>query len=120
MVIYISVAILVSIIAFLIHKKKRKKEVLAVPQGLQVFDERGNLTVDFTSRLTRILGTKSLPKGGNGEIVVPLQPGETLFAYLVLIDSSGYELSKLKVQGNKIIYEVEDGYDCIIVYGCFS
>lgn len=56
--IYIIIAIVVVAVYALIlskRKKKSKKEGANVPQGLQVFDEKGNITLDLTDRLTRLL-----------------------------------------------------------------
>ncbi len=100
MVTYISVVISI-IIAIAFWIKKKKKEELQVPQGLQVFNEQGHLVVDLSSRLTRLIGTRDI-SGFNGEggvIGVNVTPGKSLFAYTV-----GSVYAACKVEGNLIYY----------------
>ncbi len=58
MELYIVLAVAVVVAAILIYRRKRGAE--EVPQGLQVFDENGNVVVDITDRLTKVLGTASI------------------------------------------------------------
>lgn len=39
-----------------------------MPQGLQCWDASGNLTVDITTRLTRVLGSQTIASGASGTI----------------------------------------------------
>lgn len=101
MVTYISVVISIIIVIVFCWIKKKKKEELQVPQGLQVFNEQGQLVVDLSSRLTRIIGTRDI-SGFNGEggvIGVNVTPGKSLFAYTV-----GSVYAACKVEGNLIYY----------------
>lgn len=70
MVIYIAIAVVIAIAAIILyHKyhKKSSKEGAEMPQGLQVFDENGNVVADMTSRSSKILGTVNT-NGRNGSL----------------------------------------------------
>ena len=56
MVIYIVIAVIISIAAILIYQKKRAKEMQAV---FQVFDANGNLIFDLANKTSYVLGTGS-------------------------------------------------------------
>ena len=56
MVVYIIIAVIVSVAAIFFYRKKREKEM---PAGLQIFDENGKLTFDLANQTTYILGTGS-------------------------------------------------------------
>lgn len=42
--------------------KEMKGEMMHMPQGLQVWDEEGNLILDLTTRLMKVLGTVDIDK----------------------------------------------------------
>lgn len=43
-----------------------------VPQGLQIFDKNGKIVIDFTDRLTQIVGIYTIPKTSReGSITIP-------------------------------------------------
>lgn len=54
----IAVVVVAAITVLILNKRKKKskKEGADVPQGLQVFDAKGNITLDLTDRLTKCLG----------------------------------------------------------------
>lgn len=54
MELYIIVAVIVVVAAIILYKRKKGEK--EVPQGLQVFDEDGNMIVDVTDRLSKYLG----------------------------------------------------------------
>jgi hypothetical protein len=56
----------IAIIATAIIYKRRKKEK-EMPQGIQVFDENGQIIADMTSRTSKILGTVNT-NGRNGSL----------------------------------------------------
>lgn len=55
-----------------------------MPQGLQIWDENGVLTLDITSRLTRLEGSVSTGVV-NGSFVIPLASGTP---FIVVMDNS--------------------------------
>ena len=59
MTLYVIIAVAIVVAAIVVYKR-RKKGAEEVPQGLQVFDENGNVVVDITDRLTKVLGTASI------------------------------------------------------------
>lgn len=81
MELYIVLAVAVVVAAILIYKRKGEKEV---PQGLQVFDENGNVVVDITDRLTKVLGTASIrPTTTAGTITNALINSNTTLWYVI-------------------------------------
>ena len=88
--IYIAVAVIVLVAAILIYKR-REKGAEEVPQGLQVFDESGNTIVDTSERLTKYLGTFTVPTDAvSGEIINP-EIGDGELWYTIKIEEvSGY------------------------------
>lgn len=60
MVIYIAVAVIVAVTAIILYRRKKaKKEETKVPQGLQIFNESGDLVFDLSNQTTYVLGTGS-------------------------------------------------------------
>ena len=89
MELYIVLAVAVVVAAILILRKKKGAE--EVPQGLQVFDENGNTIVDTSERLTKYLGTFTVPTDAvSGEIINP-EIGDGELWYTIKIEGlSGY------------------------------
>lgn len=67
MIIYIVIAVIVAVTAIVIYHKKNSRGELNVPQGIQVFDESGQVIADMTSRTSKILGTVNT-NGVNGSL----------------------------------------------------
>ena len=93
MELYIVLAVIVVVAAILILRKKKGAE--EVPQGLQVFDENGNTIVDTSERLTKYLGTFTVPTNAvSGEIINP-EIGDGELWYTIKIEGmSGYVLDE--------------------------
>ena len=83
--IYIAVAVIV-IAATIIYRKKRKGDE-EVPQGLQVFDENGNVVVDTTERITKYLGSFTVPTDADSGTVANSEIGDGDLWYVIEIDS---------------------------------
>lgn len=83
--IYIAVAVIV-IAAIIIYRKKRKGDE-EVPQGLQVFDEDGNVVVDTTERITKYLGSFTVPTDADSGTVANSEIGEGDLWYVIEIDT---------------------------------
>lgn len=85
---YIIIALFV-LFAYLFLAKRRsskdnvvnKKEDVKVPQGLQILDEKGNVVVDITNRLVKVVGEIKM-NGKSGSIYVKeLEGKEVWVAY---------------------------------------
>lgn len=50
-----------------------------MPQGLQVWDSAGNLTLDVTNRLTKIIGRIITTPNGSGAVTVPSDIGGSVW-----------------------------------------
>ena len=78
------IIVAVVIIAIILFIKKRKKGAEEVPQGLQVFDNQGNVVVDVTDRLTKVLGTATIPANTtSGTISNPLIVSDVSIWYVI-------------------------------------
>ena len=81
------VAVAVIIIATILFIRKRKKGAEEVPQGLQVFDENGNCIVDITERITKYLGTFTVPTNADSGTVANSEIGDGDLWYVIEIDA---------------------------------
>lgn len=84
-----------------------------MPQGLQVFEGKGNCILDVTDSLCRLLG--SFPANTkSGEVTINLDSGR-LFCYSI---TETYQETPIviKVEGNKIIWNYGD-YHAYNIYG---
>ena len=86
MVMYVAMAVIVVVAAITIYKRK-KKAVKEVPQGLQVFDENGNTIVDTSERLTKYLGSFTVPTNADSGTVVNSAIGEGDLWYMIIVDN---------------------------------
>lgn len=84
-----------------------------MPQGLQCFDELGNVTLDVTTRITRLIGRVEggSPPGLSGSITVPSEDigNGNVFFIIDLLTGYGANLAeqtynKLTISGNTINY----------------
>ena len=92
MTLYVIIAVAIVVAAIVVYRKKAVKKV---PQGLQVFDENGNTIVDTSERLTKYLGTFTVPTNAvSGEIINP-EIGDGELWYTIKIEGmSGYVLDE--------------------------
>lgn len=83
-------------------------------QGLQVFDEQGNCTLDLTMRLAKIIGKKTAT--GNGEMnVADFDCPDNRFWYCITKEVMGeegnpkdYPVLRISDDGKKIMWENAD------------
>lgn len=74
-----------------------------MPVGLQVFDANGNLEVDLTTRLTRIVGYISTTTT-DGYLTVSIPSNTTLFVCVIPHQlGSGYRPPDVKLENNSTI-----------------
>ena len=86
MELYIVLAVIVVVAAILILRRKKGAE--EVPQGLQVFDENGNVVVDTSERITKYLGSFTVPTDADSGTVANSEIGDGDLWYAMVIDSS--------------------------------
>lgn len=121
------IAIVCVVIALFFAVKGKGRKEKEMPQGLQVFDEEGNITLDTTDSLTRILGRKKLDKE-NGLFVIPCRNPTKCWFYVVDSDEVGWNENiymakiSIKANDNQISWQYgqmgETGkYDGVLVYG---
>lgn len=82
--------------------KKEWGRMKYMPQGLQVFDEQGNCTLDVTDNLTRIIGSFKIGQA-NGQATVTVPVGSRLFVFFRdLTQNSKFRCSiAIKVAGDE-------------------
>lgn len=97
--------LLVSISAIAMYIKKRK-EAKNMPVGIQIFDENGNKTLDYTESLTRIGGI-ICPRTVTGSYTINNPNNERIWLDIYSIDTStdrffSYCPISISVNGNTI------------------
>ena len=106
----IAVVVVAAITVLILNKRKKKskKEGADVPQGLQVFDGKGNTVIDISDNLCRNLGSQPL-SGSNGSITVDIGDTSCKLWACYFSSSSSSTLVPLKVviNGNKITWTYE-------------
>lgn len=89
-------------------------------QGLQIFDENGNLQIDGSRHLPKILGAKKLY--GDGEIDLERYSGNNPWYYVLSHPQSKYieQMTYIRIIGKKIVWKdiPEDEYGYIL-YGVY-
>lgn len=82
-----------------------------VPQGIQVFDKNGNITIDVTDRLTQVVGIYTIPRtSSEGSITVPnIGNNKVWFAFNI---KDAYNIPYLIwIDNNTIRYKINTAYD---------
>ena len=99
--IYIAVAVIL-VVAVIVIIKRRKKGAEEVPQGIQIFDENGDIVVDMTSRTSKILGTINTD-GKDGSLTDDRLLEGNLWAAVVKVEPTGskiYNIVGLEIKSN--------------------
>lgn len=113
----------------------KRKGFMFIKNGLQIFDENGELVLDLTTHLTKILGTADIPKT-NGRLTDARIAGGTLWYTVARLDGykacygmNAYDketfLPKITQEGNDIVWSYKDGESgkfrtgLTLIYGVF-
>lgn len=86
-----------------------KKEADDVPQGLQVFDSGGNLAVDVTDRLARIVGSVSTGVVNGSIVDAGLLTGTPWYTIHALSFSGYFDICSVAVSGNTLSWTFGTG-----------
>jgi hypothetical protein len=91
--------------------------------GMQVFDAAGNLAIDVTTRLSRVIGSTTIAAGSTGSIAVPnTTQGAIWFA---IYGNGGNRYSPvMSVSGGVISWSPRTGFpggavDVTMLYGLY-
>jgi hypothetical protein len=91
--------------------------------GLRQRDPAGNILVDITTRLTRVMGTVQIAAGSNGSVVVPQSGSNPIFYYFSSLSSSedGSANPVITVSGDTISWNYPGRYNMpgVLTYGRF-
>jgi len=89
--------------------------------GMQVFDASGNLMIDVTTRLSRVIGTTTIGAGSTSSIAVPAS-GTGIVWYAVYGSGGNRYSPVISVSGDTISWSPRSGFpggavDVTILYG---
>ena len=113
----------------------KRKGFMVIKNGLQIFNENGELVLDLTTHLTKILGTVDIPKTNGGLTDARIAGGTLWFTVAKLNDykacygMNAYNketfLPKITQEGNDIVWKYKDGDSgkfrtgLTLIYGVF-
>ena len=125
MVVYIAIAVIVVVAAILFFKQKKREKKM--PAGIQVHDGNGNVVLDMTSRVSKILGTVTT-NGANGSLTDARLLDGTMWAAIERIQMAGtiYSIVGLEItaSGSRLSWSHKntwgaDSYNITFVYGIY-
>lgn len=94
-----------------------------MPQGLQVWDAAGNLIVDVTSRLGKILGVTDVTAGVDGSVTnANFAAGSYFFVLTPIATYSTFRPTMSFNAGTNTLswaWEGRPGVNCKLVYGVY-
>ncbi|URL59630.1 hypothetical protein IM816_05905 [Luteibacter flocculans] len=91
--------------------------------GIQVFDAAGNLQIDVTTRLSRVIGTTVIPAGSSGAIAVP-NAGQGAIWYAIYTTNGNRYTPVISVDNGVISWVPRGGFpggpvDTTMIYGLY-
>ena len=92
--------------------------------GMQVFDASGNIMIDVTTRLSRVIGTVAIPAASTSSLAVPNTMQGTIW-YSIYGGGNGNRYSPvITVSGGVISWSPRGGFpggavDVTMVYGLY-
>ena len=126
MVVYIVIAVIVVVAAIFLYHKRKEKAVKEVPQGVQAFDERGNLIFDLSHSTSRFIGSDQLstsyPRTVSKTISVAKNSrSEKIFFYLQLIrGDTNFNIGFNGGSANAVADDVNDTITFTVKWGTFN
>lgn len=97
-----------------------------MPQGLQVWNANGQITLDTSTSVGRVIGAFSVAANSTGSTTITLAAGERLWAALAANSSSAYNRLFIEVpgaiyaqniNGNIIRWQVQSAG--LVIYGAY-
>lgn len=94
-----------------------------MPVGMQVFDGSGNLIIDVTTRLSRIIDSVVIAAGSTGSINVP-NSGEGTVWYALYTTNGNRYAPVITISGSTISWSPRSGFpggaiDVTMLYGLY-
>jgi hypothetical protein len=91
--------------------------------GVQVFDASGNLLIDVTTRLSRVIGTQTITAGSSGSLAVPNATQGQIWWAISPSNGSRY-VPLISISGNTISWSTNTSYpngpvDSLLIYGLY-
>ena len=96
---------------------------LVMGLGMQVFDAAGNIMIDVTTRLSRVIGTAGIPAGSTSSLTVPNAQQGTIW-YAIYGNGGNRYSPIITVSGNVISWSPRGGFpggavDVTMLYGLY-
>jgi len=91
--------------------------------GMQAFDGAGNLLIDVTTRLSRVIGTQTIAAGSSGSLVVPNSTQGSIWWAICPSGASRY-VPLISLSGSTISWSPNGSYpggpvDALLIYGLY-
>lgn len=91
--------------------------------GVQVFDAAGNLLIDVTTRLSRVVGSQTITAGSTGSLSVPNSTQGKIWWAIAPSGGSRY-VPLISISGNTISWSPNGSYpngsvDALLIYGLY-
>ena len=91
--------------------------------GIQVFDASGNLLIDVTTRLSRVIGTQPIAAGSTGSLAVP-NSGQGRIWWAILPGGGSRYVPLVSLSGNTLSWSPNGSYpgtvtDALLIYGLY-
>ncbi len=91
--------------------------------GMQVFDAAGNIMIDVTTRLSRVIGTVAIPAASTSSLAVPNTSQGTIW-YAIYGNNGNRYSPVITVAGGVISWSPRGGFpggavDVTMVYGLY-
>lgn len=91
--------------------------------GMQVFDASGNIVIDVTTRLSRVIGTQAIAAGSTGSLAVP-NTTQGLIWFAIYGNGGNRYSPVMSVSGGTISWSPKSGFpggpvDVIMIYGLY-
>ena len=94
-----------------------------MPVGFQTFDAAGNLLIDITTRLTRLIGSTTITAGSTGSVTVPDATQGTIWYAFQTANGNRYT-PLISLSSATISWSPRTGFpggpvDVIMLYGVY-
>jgi len=91
--------------------------------GIQVFDASGNLLIDVTTRMSRVINTQAIAAGSTGSLAVPNSTQGSIW-WAILPNGGSRYVPLISLSGNTLSWSPNGSYpggpaDALLIYGLY-
>lgn len=112
----------VAILASLLYRRIRKRGRYKVPQGLQVWDENGNIILDTDDMLGKVLGVRAINAASGSITDARLTEGQPFYAFYTSEPAQwfGEGPMRVSISGSTISWSAWSRFSsAFLAYGVF-